>query len=127
MKTKEEIAKALDGIEYPVKIDKQIISDAAKNDLLIVYPLSDDLLEFDGIWVDEFGAWEGITVGITPMGIADDGEQCQQIQSIWCPRKDGEVYASWLVKTDIPHASFSIKKDGDLFGNGIVINVNNIV
>lgn len=39
------------------------------------------------------------------------------IEAIWSP---DEIDASWLIKTDIPHATFDILEDGDLFCRGVV-------
>ena len=50
-----ELALKLDGIEYPVDIDKDLIARAKESGLVIAYPQSDDLLEFEGAWYDEAG------------------------------------------------------------------------
>jgi hypothetical protein len=45
----------------------------------------------------------------------------KQIEAIW--GKDG---ISWQYKTDIPHATFKIMKDGDVYCIGIVFDIKEL-
>lgn len=51
-----ELAKKLDGC---VDISKELIKEAAENDLVIVYGYSDDNIEIDGAISEEIGAFDG--------------------------------------------------------------------
>ena len=57
--TKEELAKMIDGSEYPFTLWPE--HEAAKHGLIVVYGASDDLMEFEGAIRDEFDCFEGGT------------------------------------------------------------------
>jgi DNA-binding XRE family transcriptional regulator len=46
-----------------------------------------------------------------------------KIEAIWSPE---EPACSWLIKTDIPHATFDITEDGELFCRGIVFSIDDL-
>ena len=45
------------------------------------------------------------------------------ITAVWC---DPESGASWSYKTDIPHETFNIYEDGELFCIGIVFSIDDL-
>ena len=138
--TPEEAAGMLDGVEYVHPLEaklKAMEPELKASGLVVAYGASDDLLEFEGAFQDEIGAWNGTKVQIGPDGPlrseCSEGADCPYfkemtkaapiIEAIWGPP---DVEASWLVTTNIPHATFRIMEDGDVFGIGIVFNVEDI-
>jgi len=142
--TPASIAALLHGVEYSRDVVSHEIADQAKAaGILIVYGASDDLIEFDGAWSDEAGAGENTEVMIDATGVLpswetvkdeDDEEQAAEwhvrkrgariITTLWGPKDDaGNEYASWAYKTDIPHSTFDVMEDGELYCRGIVLAV----
>jgi hypothetical protein len=132
--TKEELATLLNNREYLHEVTKDILRIAAENGLVIVFGASHDLCEFRGAINDEFGAREGATIPIDKYGIVinecyDDRcpyyveivKQAAKIRAKWC---DGEI--DWTFETDIPHATFDIYEDGEIFCRGIVFSLNDV-
>jgi hypothetical protein len=49
------------------------------------------------------------------------------VQAVWCPRdENGKIWASWKIQTDIPHETFDIMEDGELFCRGVVFHVDDV-
>ena len=132
--TKETLAVALDGTEYPLRVSREVQAEAKEAGLVIVYGASDDLLEMRGAIEDELSAWEGTTILVTPAGLWDEQScerQCchyQQAQAeavrqgatitaVWdLPGKS----VSWCYETTIPHATLLILEDGEPYCRGLV-------
>lgn len=125
--TKEELAKILDGREYGSEITKAEVQIAKENGLVVVYGYSDDNCEFEGAINDEIPCYEGAIITFSKDGdlFFDKIKPStpNMIEMEWCPI---EPNCSWLVKTDIPHASFDIYEDGDIFCRGLVFNVSDL-
>lgn len=132
MTTREQLAAMLNGREYGDEIDTPIRVLAEDNGLVIVYGASDDLMEFGGAWRDEYGG----TVHVTEKGVlenecGDDDcpyflkamEKHKKITPIWCANENSPA---WTYETDIPHATFDIMEDGEVFCRGIVFSVEDI-
>lgn len=138
--TPTELAATLTGIEYPVRIPKEIEAAARAAGLVIVFGASDDLMEFRGAIHDEVGAWNGATVRIDADGLVPDFDEIvgierdrkdrlrdyfrregasKTIEALWCATDD----CSWTYKTDIPHAVFVVKEDDDVYCRGIVFSL----
>lgn len=134
--TKEEAAVLLNGFEYPAREIEQHHKSLAAAGLVAAFGMSDDLLEFRGAIYDEVGAYDGTTVlvdteGLIPSfdAVSDEGDEAQMaayfrrkpngvgIEALWSP---GEIDASWLIKTPIPHVTFDILEDGDLYCRAVV-------
>lgn len=136
--TKEELAKMIDGSEYPFTLWPE--HEAAKHGLVVVYGASDDLMEFEGAIRDEFDCFEGGTAlvdaeGVLPPweNVQEEGEEqardyfrrkptCRQIEAVW-----GKEDYSWTYKTDIPHVTFDIMEDGEKYCRGIVFHVSDML
>ncbi len=135
--TPATIAAKLHGMEYPLRDIKAIAAEAKAAGIVIVYGASDDLMEFDGAFRDEVGAEDGTTALFDAKGALPDWENIEseeasadyharkpmarEIEAVWCPKDDdGKVYASWAYKTAIPHVTFDVMEDGDLYCRGIV-------
>lgn len=133
MTTKETIAAALNGIEYPQPFPPQIVADAKAAGLLIIYGASDDLMEFDGAFRDEIGCYDGGFALLDRKGLVQRGEDADdeaiadhvirkrtasKVEALWA--KEGDY--SWTYATDIPHATFEVVEDGGPYCRGIVID-----
>lgn len=134
--TRDEAAALLNGFEYPAREIEQHHKTLAAAGLVAAFGMSDDLLEFRGAIYDEVGAYDGTaalidTEGLIPSfdAVSDEGDETQMasyfrrkpngvgIEALWSP---DEIDASWLIKTPIPHATFDILEDGDLYCRGVV-------
>jgi hypothetical protein len=129
--TIQEIAKKLDGMEY-LEDTPSIFDDAKNSGIIVVYGASDDLMEFRGAIYDEAGVFDGGKVYITKDEILlspdceceyatkwydSQKKEARSIEAIWC---GSDPEASWSYKTDIPHVTFRIMEDGDVYCYGIV-------
>lgn len=141
--TKEQLAARLNGREYRNEISKQESEEAAKSGFVVVFGASDDLMEFRGAIHEELGAWNGATVYIAKKGgewaVIEEEEYhsfltaleemgialpyAHEITAEWAPE---ESKYSWLINTEIPHATFDIMEDGELYCRGIVFSVNDL-
>lgn len=137
--TRDELAAALNGREYRNEITGAEIDAAKQAGLLVVYGASDDLTEFAGILYDEAGAYEGTThvIGSNMRLIEelDDHDELVdagwsppskllEIKAEWCPEGfDG----SWRIGFDGPHSKFHIMEDGELYCEGVVIDVDEVL
>ncbi len=107
---------------------------ARDNGLVVVYGASDDLMEFEGAIYDEVNAWNGGLAWVMDNGTVIDNDNISDeedeqmsnagiytIRAVWKPKElQG---ASWLIKTEIPHATFDIYDDENpeqIFCRGIV-------
>lgn len=130
--TKDEFAQFLDGREYLEEVDRDEEKMALDYRLLIVFGASDDLTEFRGVCHDEAGAYDGADHVIYDAGKGRwrvwDGDESAPggipIKAEWCPEGfDG----SWRISTPLPHSTFRIMEDGDLYCQGIVISESDML
>jgi len=132
--TKEQLAEQLNGCEYPLAVNPEVIKAAKQSGLVIAYGQSDDLIEFEGAIYDEAGVGENTVVHLTRTGLpnnrCDDAdcpyfistlEKMSRIKTIW---SQGDY--SWQYETVIPHATFDILEDGDKYCRGIVFNLSDV-
>ena len=132
--TAKELAAMLNGREYGNEITAAEEKLAKENGLVVAFGYSDDLMELRGAIYDEAGVYDGGTVSIEKDGIASTDEACEQckyfkaarekmkdITAAWCK---GDV--PWTYETDIPHETFNIYEDGELFCVGIVFSINDL-
>ena len=131
----KEFAKKLNGREYEYPLfTKAEIEEAKANDIVIVYGASDDLIELAGAIYDETDVWDGGTVHIQYPYMKDgqkigggfvSGNNGQQnvmsITAKWCEDEDenGNII-TWSYETSVPHETFDILEDGELYCRGIV-------
>ena len=121
--TKEQLADLLDGRQYGEEITSEEEKVAHDNGLVVIFGASDDLIEFRGILNDEIDSYGGcffkfnkeldIKVGDKHHG------RSRSVQAIWCPTDN----QSWGFATKIPHSTFKVYEDGELYCVGLVINV----
>lgn len=133
--TKEDAAALLNGFEYPAREIERHAATLKVAGLVAVFGQSDDLMEFRGSIYDEIGAYDGTSVLIDSEGLIPTWDSLEDasedecaayfrrktggvaVEAIWSP---DDPDASWLIRTAIPHATFDILEDGDLYCRGIV-------
>lgn len=134
--TPKELAALLDGNQYDNEITKEQEAIAADNGLVVAFGYSDDNVVLCGAIDDEVGAFDGTTFHVTRDGVlwAPDCncDECKyfeiakraasEIKAIW--HNSGE--ATWTFETTIPHETFRIYEDGELFCVGIVFSLNDL-
>lgn len=134
--TPKELAALLDGNNYYNEITKEQETIAADNGLVVVFGCSDDNVELRGAIYDEVGAYDGTTFHVTQDGVLQTPEcncdECKyfaiakraaaEIKAVWHNTGD----ASWTFETTIPHETFRIYENGELFCIGIVFGLNDL-
>lgn len=139
--TKEQLAETLNGNEYGNEITKEQEQQAKEAGLVVVFGGSDDLMELRGAIYDEFSCYDGGEIKFTKEGTQieeDDMEVLEKynlvhklntIEAIWDEGYDageGDERCSWQYKTEIPHSTFRIMEDGELYCVGIVFSISDL-
>jgi hypothetical protein len=143
--TVKEWAEKINGFGYRADELDKFSKEMAEHGIIAAYGASDDLLEFRGVIYDEAEAWEGTEVRLAacPDGSVklfnedenretsefnrEETGRMKKIKAVWCPEGDnGEVWASWAIETGIPHETFDIMEDGELFCRGVVFRAGHI-
>lgn len=125
--TKKELAEKLNGRQYGDSF-KDVMEDTMASGLVIVTGASDDLMEFQGAIEDEGGCFDGGEVYFDKNGVSQDGtERANMIEALRCEgtNVDG-CQATWSYKTDIPHETFEIWEDEELYCIGLVFSIEDI-
>lgn len=132
MITVEQVAAKLNGNEYGNEGGDSLWKQCKAAGIVVVFGYSDDNMEFRGAIYDEIGCWDGGEVKLTHDGIVCnkcDNDRCpnfkppkgaKKITAVWCPTTPA---CSWIYKTSIPHATFDIMEDGELYCRGIVFRL----
>ena len=144
--TKEELAALLNGREYGNEITRDERVAAKKAGLVVVFGASDDLMEMHGAIDEELGAYEGYVAKVDGRGLIPAFEELIEsseppdvlknklrdyfrredggfdVEAVWDP---GDGY-SWVIKTDIPHATFEIVEGDAKFCRGVVFALADI-
>ena len=135
----------LTGREYRDEMSREEGRLASESGLIVIFGASDDLMEFRGVIHDEIGAYDGTTARLYRKksgtinvmdesryeeieGLLDDFEleiQMWEVTAEWCPNGNGEA-PSWRITTDIPHTTFNIMEDGEVYCEGIVIDTKDL-
>lgn len=121
--TPSDAAEALNGNQYREEGSRELFRDMKQNNLVAVFGGSDDLMEFRGAIDDEIGAWDGTSVWVKADGSLNQEVSGYQIDALWCE----EEGISWTYKTDIPHKTFLIMEDDDVYCRGIVFSLDRMV
>jgi hypothetical protein len=129
---------------YPFQLSDDELREAKANKLLVVYGVSDDLTEFEGIINDEMSAYDYQKFYVTrELKVIDDAD-LEDIENLkeegWTPPKGKEVLVTvavefspdepectWLISTDTPHTVFDIVEDGELYCRGLVIDMTELL
>ena len=135
--TTKELAELLNGREYGDEMTRGEEFEARKSGLVVVFGYSDDGVEFRGAINDEASCFDGGTCYITKNGLLT-GPDCgnheceyfretlkaaKPIEAVWCARDSD---ATWTYKTEIPHETFNIYEDGDLYCVGMVFSMEDV-
>jgi hypothetical protein len=133
---REELAAILNGREYRDEITRAEHKAAREAGLLVVFGASDDLVEIRGAMEEEEGAYHGATISISEALTVikpreDAGELIAEgwtppkrfltVKAEWCP---SGFAGSWRISADKPFSKFDIMEDGELYCEGIVIDVS---
>ena len=132
-----EFAALLTGRERGSEITKPEAAAAKAAGLVVVFGYSDDGVNFQGAVNDQIGAYDGATVRMTPHGMLPDWHDLdkddeddveayfvkkmagfKEIDAEWSPKDEPTL--AWRFKTEIPHATFDVMEDGEVFCRGIV-------
>ena len=142
---KEELANILNGRQYGEEMTDEDHLQAKENGLLVCFGDTYDFLELRGIMdygVRIFGGGSIFLYKNKYQKFAFLEESSyDEIKEIledynldfilpkipikiqWCPE---ELDCSWLITTDIPHATFDIYDDEELYCRGIVLELSDI-
>lgn len=127
-----EFTERLNNNEYHSEVSDEDRDLAYDLGFVIVYGASDDIFMLDGAMEGEAYCFNGGRLFIDKDGIFEECEckckysslakdECRIIDSIW-----GEGDFAWTYKTDIPHETFNILEDGDLYCQGIVFDIKDL-
>lgn len=111
----EYIASRINGMEYGQDIPSDIVEEAKRSGIAIVFGGSDDLMEFRGAFNEELGAWigdEGKTKDFT-------SSKGRIITAEWCRYPT----ISWTYKSEIRSESFIVNEDGSPYCIGMVFYI----
>lgn len=144
--TKEQLAETLNGRQYRNEMSQIEEQQAKENGLVVAFGASDDLIEFRGAIYDEYGAGDEDVILFTKGGKFISEEHIEaidlletdleldikskipinRIETIWSEETADGVECSWQYKTDIPHATFDVREDGELYCRGIVFSLEDL-
>jgi hypothetical protein len=126
MITAQEVAAKMHGKEYGNEQDKELFAQAKEAGLVIVFGYSDDGAEFRGAIYDEtFSEVVYLDENGIKQSKCDEGDACPYYQETL---KDAATIKpiwdrggiSWQYETSIPHVTFDIMEDDDIYCRGIV-------
>ena len=137
--TTKELASLLNGREITKEITAAEERQAADAGLVVVFGYSDDNMEFCGAISDEVGCYDGGIEYLAKTHILAE-HACSCIEDCECPYftdARGKAKAikavwhnegnpCWTYETDIPHETFNIYEDGELFCVGIVFSMEDL-
>jgi hypothetical protein len=129
----------MDAKELAAKLNGREYWQVRQAGLVVVFGASDDLIEFRGAIRDEGDCYDGREVLIDAKGVLpswDSASESEESAQEYFERKPKarmikalfakEGSYTWTYKTDIPHETFEIVKDGEPYCRGIVFNIGEI-
>lgn len=143
MYTRETLAAELNEVKNFYDLTKEQAKAVKDAGLVVVFGATGILMEFLGAINDEAGVQGGNTLLICRDGIMCPWRNTRNyeeheaehyfknkarslpIKVLWDTTVDGEE-TSWAYVTEIPHSTFRIMEDGELFCIGIVFSVNDL-
>ena len=135
--SRELIAAALDGrdIDHEIACFEEKLAKEAG--LVVVYGYSDDIAVFVGAINDEVSCYDGGEIYIDKSGIMQEPDLLNSCNG--CPyfqkaKEDGKLIKavwgnngiSWTYETTIPHSTFEIMEDGEVYCRGIVFKLSDL-
>lgn len=135
--TAKELATMLSGCQYGIEMSRYEEQMARENGLVVVFGRSDDNAEFRGAINDEAVCYDGSTIYLTKDGVLSEPgcgdtdckhyksaiQNAVSIDAVWC---DPETGASLSYHTAIPHETFNIYEDDELYCVGIVFSMEDL-
>jgi hypothetical protein len=124
--TKEKMAEMLNERLYRDEITGEEEELARKNGLVVVFGAS-DLMEMRGAIDDEFGT--EVFLDSNGEVIEECDDDCKYSKAAREKAKSIEgIYGKggWTFKTSIPNAEFDIFEDGQLYGKGLVFDIESL-
>lgn len=97
--------------EYPPAIDEYQKIQMEEDDVTVFYGASDDLLEAEGAFNEEFGAWKGTTIYF----------EHGYVTAEWTGGNP-----TWVISTNVPHVTFDIMEEGEVFCKGIIVHQSDL-
>ena len=141
--TKEELAAHLNGRSYPHRFAPTVIAEATASRLVVITGASDDQMSFEGAIDDQLGAYDGTTARLTPAGLLPDWDSMDkddetevaryfdkkragivEVHAVWAPKDEPTL--SWRFATELPHATFELMEDDEVYCRGIVISMADV-
>lgn len=132
--TKKELAKKLNGRTIGDEMDAGLEYIAKDSNLIVIFGASDDLAEIRGAIYDEVSCYDRGVVAFHEGGLLKkncDSDSCPHeerlmdkakiVKALWC---EGDISCTY--ETEIPHATFDILEDGEVYCRGIVIDKRDI-
>lgn len=124
------LANRLNGNTYGNEYTESDISYAKEHKLLIITGASDDLVEFSGYYEDEGGCYGGGIITFDKDGVSQDSDDIRknELRIFWCKKqyKDTRII-TWSYEVDISCERFLIYEDEDIFSEGIIIDVEDLL
>jgi hypothetical protein len=122
--TPKEAAAALDGCEYRDEGSRPLFEQMKRDGLVAVFGASDDLMEMRGAVDDEFYSDVHMTqTGVLRSKCEDDcpyfiaaQKGATVVEMVW----DAPDCPPWTYRTAIPHETFNVLEDGEVYCRGIV-------
>ncbi len=135
--TAKELATMLNGREMRNEIARNEAEAAREAGLVVAFGYSDDCVQFYGAINGEADCYDGGDIYVTASGILDEcdcgNERCpyitaakesaSKIKAVW----NDEGNPCWTYETDVPHETFEIYEDGELFCVGIVFSTESLM
>lgn len=120
--TAQQLALELNNCEYRREITEEQEVTAITYGLVVVFGASDDLTEFRGAIEEEYGNGE--------IYFDEYGGQIPEDELRPNDKKNMNFihtkYYPFSVQTDIPHSTFTVMEDGELYGTGIVFHIDDL-
>jgi len=134
--TAKEFAEMITGREAEEELLSRNEQQAKQNGLVVVSIYFDDCVEFRGAIDGDVGCYNGSEIHLTKKGIL----QLPECEEYDCPyftavkekarlikvvcHDEGDP--RWTFETDIPHETFEVYEDGEVFCVGIVFSMNDL-
>ena len=130
--TPQEAAEQLDGCEYGSVGSKELFTTMKAAGLVAIHGYSDDVVVLDGAISDEAYPPALLFDRRGLLAKACDDDRCPheaarergavRVEAHWCATEA----ASWTYSTDLPHATFRVLEDEDVYCVGLVISLEDV-
>ena len=135
--TPKEVAEKLNCCEYGREISRVFEAELKAAGIVVVFGASDDLMEIRGAIFDETSAYGGVEIFVDSEGLLPDWDDIEKYGKpgyATCRnyfRREGYGVGiiaywdigdgiSWSYETKIPHETFNVMEDGEVYCRGIV-------